>query len=303
MTLALRPRRVVDTIDRRVLGAFQFVDALLGLPVAVPAAVEPRGITVTGTPGELPLPSHALRIRPNRRGAYVVFAAPFFDAYTRTFDNPQAPAEAPVSLRLAVTDAGAHYLPQQFELALPRPLDPRTSGSVFEVHEVELLRAPSAPVQDGWAVLRVRVTQAATDAAIPGVLLRVFTTPRADADLPIGIGMTDWRGAISGEALVPIHRVQRFRPGSGPNVIETTQEIEFEATRDASFTGATGQLPNVARLIAGTGLIRRGDRPPGSGLDVVPPDDEPPPPQPPPQPPPPIRVQAGRELSVHLSMA
>lgn len=300
MTLAQRPRRIVETADRRVLGAFQLVDALLGTPLALPATIEPRGVTVNGAGAEAPLTSEMLRIRPNRRGVFVVFAAPFFEAYTTAFENPPVPAEAPMTLRIGLTDVGPHYLPLEFRLTLPRPLDPRAPDSVLEPQRVELLRAPGAPVHDGWAVLRVRVTQVRDGRRVPlpGVLIRVFRRSGPDVTRPVGIGMTDWRGAIAGEALVPITRIQRFRAGGGSNVMETTQEIEVEATRDGAFTGGPAQLPDVARLIAGTGLIRRRDQPPGSGLDVVPPDDTPPPPAPPP-----LTVRAGREQTVHLDMA
>jgi hypothetical protein len=306
MNLALRPRRVIDTTDRRVLGAFQFVDALLGTPLVLPATIEPRGMTVSGAPGEVPLSADMLRIRSNRHGVHVVFAAPFFGAYTTAFASPTAPPEAPLALRIAVAEVGPHYLPQEFDLILPRALDPAAPASVFEPQRISLVRAPSAPVHDGWAVLRVRVTQrrGSTRVSLPGVLVRVFR-PGAP-DRPIGVGMTDWRGAVTGEALVPVIGIQRFRPGGGPSVIETSQEIELEATRDDAFTGAPGQLPNVARLMAGTGLIRRRDRPPGSGLDIVLPGEvlpPPPPPVPPPPPPEPMRVQAGRERTVHLGMA
>jgi hypothetical protein len=94
--------------------------------------------------------------------------------------------------------------------------------------------------------------------------------------------MTEWRGGVRGEALVPVAGIERFRPGSGAAVIETDQAIEFEATRSGGFTGASGELPNVPALVAA---------PPSSLLDIVRPATTPP-----------IRVQAGRDYVVHLAM-
>ena len=84
----------------------------------------------------------------------MIFGAPFFDAYTSAFDDPRAAAGDavdPLRLRLAVTDAGPHYLPQEFQFDLPRALDPDAADSVFRPQPVALFRAPNASVQDGWA--------------------------------------------------------------------------------------------------------------------------------------------------------
>ena len=298
MNLELLPHRLIESADRRVLGAFQCVDAVTGLPIAAPAAVEARGATIAGAPVDIALHEHAVRIQQNRRGHFVIFGAPFFETYTSTLDNPLSPAETlvnPLRLRLAITDAGPHYLPQEFQFDLPRALDPEADDSVFRPQPVALFRAPSAPVQDGWTVLRVAVTQSGVTPLnpLPGVLLRVFRSPRGVSDPPVGAGMTEWRGGVRGEALVPVAGIERFRPGSGAAVIETDQAIEFEATRHSGFTGAAAQLPDVPALVAGTGagLIRPPNQPGSSQLEIVRPATTPP-----------IRVQAGREYVVHLAM-
>ena len=143
-------------------------------------------------------------------------------------------------------------------------------------------------------MLRVRVIEAGTDPSVPlpGVLVRAFRLPHAATDAPIGAGMTDWRGPARGEALVPLLGLQRFRPGSAANVIETDHAITFEATRDSSFTAAAEQLPDVPRILAGTGpgLVRVVNEPPDPHLEVTRPT------------PLPVRVQAGREYVVDLTM-
>jgi hypothetical protein len=298
MNLAVLPHRRIETVDRRVLGAFQFVDAVTGLPTGGPATVEVRGADVAGIPVDVALNEHAVRLRGNRVGLVVIFSAPFFETYAGALEDPVPPPQTaadPLRLRLAVTDAGPSYLPQEFLVDLPRTLDPNAPDNVFQPLRVGLFRAPNAAVQDGWAVLRVRVTAAGVmpPNPLPGVLLRVFRSPRSVADRPIGAGMTEWRGNVRGEALVPVTDVQRFRPGAGPRVVETDQAIELEATRHSGFTGAAAQLPDVPALVAGTGpgLIRPPSQPLNSLLEIVRPAT-----------PPPIRVQAGREYVVHLAM-
>jgi hypothetical protein len=298
MNLELLPRHRIESAARRVLGAVQFVDAVTGLPVVFPAQIDVRGADVGGVPVDVALHEHAVRLRQNRAGLVVVFSAPFFDAYTNTFDAPAPPPETaanPLRLRLAVEDAGPSYLPQEFFVDLPRALNPDAPDAVFNPQRVALFRTPNASVQDGWAVLRVRATAAGPGAAtpLPGVLIRVFRAPRAVDDLPIGVGMTEWRGGVVGEALVPVTEIQRFRPGAGASVIETDQAIEIEATRHSGFTGATGTLPLVPALISGTGtgVIRPPAQPAGSSLEILQPAA-----------PPPLRVQAGREYVVHLAM-
>ena len=298
MSLALLPRRDVDLVDRRVIGAFQFVDAVTRFPLTVPAVIEVRRAIMPGTSEEVLLPPRAVGILQNRRGICVITQAPLFETYVSSFDTPQPPpatAAGPLRLRVGVLDAGPHYLPQEFQVDLPRSLDPTAANSVFAAQQVGLFRAPVAPVLDGWAVLRVRVTRTGSSpvAPLPGVVVSVFRSPRGAGDAPIGAGMTDWRGGVAGEALVPVTDVQRFRPGSGPTPIETDQPILFEATRDTGFTGASGQLPDVPRLLAATGegLIRPPNLPPGSELEILHPTTTPP-----------IRVEAGREYVVQLQM-
>ena len=288
--------RVVEHVDRRALGALQFVDAVTRLPVAGGAKVEVRRATLAGVgaPVAVPLSERSVQIQQNRSGLHAILRAPFFDDYAASFDDPPDPAETPLGtrlrLRLALTDAGPHYLPQEFDFELPRPLRRADAENVFLPARVELFRTPGAPVLGGWSVLRVRVTQANTGAPLPGVLVRVFRSPRGAADLPIGQGMSEWRLELRGEALVAVADLPRFRSGAGVNVFETTQAIHLEATRDTAFTGAPGQLPDVPTIITGTtqGIVRQRSDPPGPILTVDPPA--------------PLDLRAGREISVHLTM-
>ena len=72
--------RVVEHADRRVLGAFQFVDAVTQLPVVMRANIEVRGATLLGNGGPVAVPfsENAIRIQQNRSGIYAILRAPFF---------------------------------------------------------------------------------------------------------------------------------------------------------------------------------------------------------------------------------
>ena len=294
MNLEQRALRVLerDRAERRVLGAFRFVDAMTGAPVAVAAAVDARLAVMPGIPTPVPLPEHAVQIRQNRQGIFVIFRAPFFDTYISTFDAPQPPAELTgevLGIRVSVADAGPHYLPQEFQIDIPRSTDPKAADNVFTPVRVRLYRAPSAPVLDGWAVLRVSVTKPgnAPRQRLGGVLVRAFRANRANGETAIGTGMTDWRGTAVGEAVVPV-QVPRFRAGAGNgNVIETTQDLELELTRNPQFVGAPGQQPDAARLDAAAHPLFVV---PGSAdATLLRPDA-------------PLRVRAGREQVVELTM-
>jgi hypothetical protein len=294
VSLAQRPIRVLDDrVDRRVLGAIRFVDATTRQPVTAIAKVEARFAMFPGIPVPVPVPDRSIQIRQNRRGWFVIFRAPFFDAYIATFDSPQPPAElggAQLGLRVDVSDAGPYYLPRQFQVDLPRSLDPAADGNVFDPLDVRLFRAPSSPLLDGWAVVRVSIarTGAGPRQGLGGVLVRAFVPQHAADAQPLGVGMTDWRRTVAGEAVVPIV-IPRFRAGdgNGGGVIQTTQDIELEVTRDPQFPRTADDLPDLATLEAGG--HPRFVVPGAAETTLVRPDV-------------PLQIRAGRELSVVLTM-
>lgn len=295
INLAAQPLRVIDAADRRILGAFQLVDAVTRLPInrAVTVRTLDAVLVRPGPDIAVPVTENSARIRQNQSGIYIVLRAPFFDDYTNAFTTAQNPPETdlgPLRLRLGVAEQTPSYLPQAFSIDLPRSLDPNDANTVFDPVAVALLRSPSAPVQHGWAVLRVRVTETGSDPInpLPGVLVRVFRSPRAAEDEPIGLGMTDWRGSIRGEALVPITGINRFRPGAGDTVIETEVPVVVEAARHVAFTGATDQFPDLEQLLAD--IPQDLNAAPGPGLGLL-------------RPPDPVLIRAGRTLSMGMSMS
>jgi hypothetical protein len=294
MSLFALPRRVHEPVDRRVLGAFRFEDAITAMPINVPGAVRTLGATLVREVGDVPVPllDGGVRIRRNQTGFHVLFRAPLFDDYSNAFLNPQPPVETqagPLRLRLGIVDAGPNHLPRAFSIDRPASIDPGAANPVFEAVSVPLLRAPAAPVQDGWAVLRVRVTETGTDPLnpLPGVLIRVFRSPRAAGDRPIGMGMTDWRGPVRGEALVPVTGVPRFRPGTGESVIETLFPVVLEMARAVAFTGAANQLPDPGGILAAIPPELEADA--GSDIRLVRAAEA-------------VHVRAGREMTLEMSM-
>jgi hypothetical protein len=110
--------------------------------------------------------------------------------------------------------------------------------------------------------------------------------------------MTEWRDERTrGEAIVPIPGLQRFIPGTGANVFETTHGIEIEATRDTNFPDPADnladeeKLPDVDALISGAGgtIIRRSPAPANPALTIIRPTG-------------PLSIAAGEERSVTIEM-
>jgi hypothetical protein len=162
----------------------------------------------------------------------------------------------------------------------------RVTGSVFVPQDIPVFRSPSARSGSGWVTLRARVVKSGTDEPLPGVLIRVFRSPRGSTDLPVGTGFSDWRGEMKGEAVVPVIGITRFRTGGGDQVVETEQPIEFETTRIASFSGSANRIPCLTPLLFNS-----------SSEQVIAPSE--------PAIPSPagvMNVRAGREYTVTLSM-
>lgn len=290
MNLAPHNTHVIEEETSRALAAIRLVDATTQNPLTIPARVEVLQADIVELVANaaptvvrsVAAPPGTVRVQTTLRGWLAVTTAPGFDTYITTFlapENPVAPpAERRLRLRLAARDAGPSHLPRFFELVVPRSLDRADDENIFTPHDVPLLRAPGAPIAEGWATLRVRVQNAAGE-TLPGVLVRAFRRPRPVDAEPLGVGLTEWRDPhLRGEAVVPIPGLLRFAPGSGPAVLETTHAIEIEATRHSAFPDAASrisvanQLPDVDALLANTGatVVRRVSTPGPTALGVIP---------------------------------
>jgi hypothetical protein len=205
---------MIETVERRVLGALRWLDAVTGSPVTRPLSVDCPGVGL-------------LR---KADGLYVLMSAPGFSLYTNTFDLRDLPAaevlpDGSRSLSGQVTDPSGYYLARSFRVALPRsgnPPGPTVTHSTFQPIELRLLPGPQAKVQAGWVELRVTTLRASGE-PFPHVLVRVRGIASAKV---LGRGMSDARG----EALILVPDLPLFQAGEDPKEIVTSRtpaRLEF----------------------------------------------------------------------------
>ncbi len=263
---------ILEDLDRRVLGAVRCLSAPNGLPVPGPLRISPAPRRASDPPA-MPGPNRApWRIVRNRHGLYVLHAVPGFDAYRACFDAPpDTPALGAVPVRLRIEDPSRRHLPAEVVLSLPREVEPIPPGgapgvdSLFRPVDVPLYLAPSAPVADGWAVLRVTAWREVPDpanAAVPfrrplrGALLLLRTTgnnPRV-----LGRGLTEWQrfpgepAPSSSEALIAVPGIpvtMWSNQAEGPVLVEN-QEAQLELRVDTPFDpdAPDAPVPDLTRL-------------------------------------------------------
>jgi hypothetical protein len=177
-----------DVVDIRALGALRFVDATTRARVTAPLRVTAPGV----------------RFVRNLSGAYTVAAAPGLQAHVETFPSPPAsPALGSVSLAVSVSDPGGRYLDRASRLQLPRTADPAQAAdpaSLFQPVLVPLYPSPSAPLEPGWAVVRISLRDSG-GAGLAGAYLRLRrATQPTEQDPPLARGLADARG----EAMVAV---------------------------------------------------------------------------------------------------
>lgn len=235
----------METVDRRVLAAVRFRDAITGEALAAGLRVEAEGV----------------RWIRNRRGWWVAATAPGLEAHTTAFlAPPESPAPGSVRIPLSVRDDAGRYVARAAVLALPRSADPAAADaadSLFRPLEVDLYPAPAGRVSPGWAVIRASVTEEGRP--LGGALLRVHRRG-GDGEL-LGGGMTDLRG----EALVAVAGipVTTWREDAG-EVLST----EVDASVRVLWQEGAG-LPDPDRLIEGGHVVRTAEVTLASGREVA----------------------------------
>lgn len=229
---------ITESIERRMLGALRFVDAVTGQRLD-------DGLAVS---------SDVAEFRRNRPGDYAIFAAVGLESHADEFDVPPVPVVPPdpqdtaialgsVPVTLTVRDHARRYLARQVTVLLPRDADPLNAtnpDSLFSPILVPLYPSPDGPTWPGWAVIRATTNLA-------NALLRVV---RVSDDALLGSGMTDERGeALVGVAGIPI---TTFSGGAGP-VLATTVDVEIQVIADPAAVGAPDpddlELRHVALLV------------------------------------------------------
>lgn len=222
----------VEMLDRRVLAALRFRDAVTGATVAGPLDVRAPG---------------ARWIR-NRRGWWVLAQAPGLEAHTAAFRAPPAaPAVGSVPLAVRVADPAGRYLPRVAALALPRDPDPAKAAkpeSLFQPAEIDLFPSPAAPVSPNWAVLRVSASGA--DGPLAGALLRVVR--KASPTTVLGRGMTDARGeALVAVAGIPVTTWEEGQGSVLATEVEARVDLFWQAGAGPPDPDALGRIKKATK--------------------------------------------------------
>jgi hypothetical protein len=241
---------VIESVDRRILGAFICLDAITGDSI-----VKPLRVTALGW-----------MIKSNRSGIYVIFEGPGFDLLTTQF-LPAEPWPAPVSFEVTIQDPNRRYLPRRANLKaplsvpliLPAPeasppnsppsspvnsaavaalLDPTT---VFDPQPVVVYPAPSASFGPNWAVIHASVIRAGTT-PLQGLPWAVLQVVRNSDNKVLATGQAD----ASGEALLAVIglTVEANTSSTGPVTLSTVA-VTVTALFDPSFfTQPPRWIPN-----------------------------------------------------------
>ncbi len=224
---------IIETVDRRVLGAFVCVDAITGSTItpAVPCTV-PQSWTV----------------KPNRSGIYVIFDGPGFDAQTDAF-IPSGTWPAPVSFLVSLADSSQRYLPRQASvhapLAVPTiPPVPATPTGVFAPQQVTLYPSAAAPIGPNWATIYASVTNPATGQGLPWAMLQVVET---SGNTVIATGMS----GPNGEALLAAIglTLQTNSSSSGPVTVSTTAATVTAYFDPTTLTQPAGWVPDPDAIL------------------------------------------------------
>jgi hypothetical protein len=208
-----------ELIERRVLGAIDFVDAIAGAPVREPVLARAEG---------------AKLVR-GRGGRLIIWEANGLESHAASFLN--APADPPlqsVPLQISITEAGREFLPRRATIRLPRDTNPEnanSAASIFQPIRITLFASPAAAIAPSAAIIYASVKEAGSGQPLPGALVRVL---RASDSSVLARGMTEWRGRVAGEALVPVPGIPMtsFNAGDGGAVLSTAVDVIVEAIYD-----------------------------------------------------------------------
>jgi hypothetical protein len=218
---------VIESVDRRILGAFVCVDAITGNSV-VPA---------------IPVSAPQWTVKPNLSGAYVIFDGPGFDAQTDQF-IPTGTWPAPASFEVALQDPSGRYLPRRAKVKAPLPVPvlspPAAPTGVFVPQPVTLYPSPATTVGPNWAVIHASVTNTATPPQ--GLRWAVLQVVRSSDNTVL----TSGQASTNGEALLAVIglTVQVNTSGGGPVTVSTVP-VTVTAYFDPNIKGEPADwIPN-----------------------------------------------------------
>ena len=203
---------VFELLDRRLLAALRFVDAV-GAPVTSPVEARAEGAD-----------PRSLRWSRKRDGTLLLLRAPGLEGHAAAFDTPpDAPAVGEEILVLDLRPADPALAPRRASLALPRDPDPEAADTILAAAEIRLLPGLRARAEGLEAAILVAVRHA-DGRAVEGAVVRA--RPGAPHDESLGLT------GPSGEALVRLPGLPLASPGPGATVLADL-EVEVDAVIDA----------------------------------------------------------------------
>ncbi|SFI42305.1 hypothetical protein [Albimonas pacifica] len=216
---------VFELLDRRLLAALRFVDAV-GAPVTSPVEARAEG-----------LDPRSLRWSRKRDGALLLLRAPGLEEHAAAFDVlPGAPAVGAEILTLDLRPVDPALAPRRAALALPRDPDPEAGESLLSPAEIRLLPGQRARAEGLEAALLVAVRHV-DGRAVEGAVVRVRPGgPHAEA-----LGIT----GPAGEALVRLAGLPIASPGPGATVL-----ADLEVDVDAAIDGPGVRLHAPGEIAA-----------------------------------------------------
>jgi hypothetical protein len=212
---------ILETVDRRVLGAIEFVDAPTGARIHAPLVVEAPGVRFLRNPSAL----------------YVVMSAQGLVPITNQWlAQPAVPSLGSTVLVLQITDPTGQYLRRRAQMSLPRDASVANAAqptSLFSPAVVQLYPAPAARTAPGWALVRASVTSSGPGTPpIEGGLVRIV---RSSDGVRLASGVSDEHG----EALVAVAGLPLFNVDGGNGPVLTSQiAVTVQAVTDPA-----AQLP------------------------------------------------------------
>lgn len=187
----MRTVKILESIDRRILGAIQFVDAASEAVITDSLRLESV---------------KSVSFVRNLSNIYVITAADGFEDFIRTFKPaPEYDVAKTREFNIEVADPSGRYLPRELSVRLPRnPEEPGKNAdgryqykgdSVFLPQEVKLYRSPTAACCTAWATVRVTVVRGAKgEEPVRGAILTIKGKTGDFKDQVLAEGISDGRG-------------------------------------------------------------------------------------------------------------
>lgn len=216
---------MIELLDRRALGALEFVSAVTSARVLGPLRVSAAGA----------------RIAANRSGLYVIHQLDALDEHSAAFAAPPSqPPALSLPLEVEVSDPAGHYSSRRCALALPRrDVAFDQADSLLAAVRFQLYPAVSHRPAAGWAVLRARVLDR-LELPIRNALLQVQTD---EAGARGSRAITD----ANGEALLFVAGVPPLVVSATPLGFSATFPARVEVVVDLEVAGLN-RVPDPDRI-------------------------------------------------------